>query len=222
MFISNNSHISHFIRNIHDHINQPCAGLGCVENEFPWKPHRIEFCASINNYPQSADRLYFSCVSTVNLSLYQLYFSHCINCIFLVYQLYISHYMSCIYLVYQHYISHCISCISLTVLTVFLSQHQLYFSHSIDCTSHIIYWWHISYRVEFWAGINNYPQSVDRAPGGCNLTVTTSTQELLYSLLYSTVFSVFSPGGCDLTVTTSTREIIKFSYPSYFSSSSSL
>ena len=53
----------------HDHINQPCAGLGCVEKEFPWKPHRIQFCASINNYPQSVDRLYFShiinCISPI-------------------------------------------------------------------------------------------------------------------------------------------------------------
>ena len=162
MFLTLERMFQHVHRNIIlDHIDQPCAGLGCVEIEFPWKPHRIEFCASINNYPQSADRLYFShsinCISfltkTVFPSLHQQYFSHSIN-----------------------HISQLINCISLTVSAIFLSLYQHYFSHliacitwtspvSTDCTFLILL-----YRFEFWAGINNYPQSVDRAPGGWDST----------------------------------------------------
>ena len=101
--------LKHVHRNIIlDHINQPCAGLGCVEIEFPWKPHRIEFCASINNYLQSADRLYFS---------------HSINCI--------SFTTSTVFLLlYQQYFSHNIICISLTISTVFLSLGCLYYLYS--------------------------------------------------------------------------------------------
>ena len=215
MFLTLERMFQHVHRNIIlDHIDQPCAGLGCVEIEFPWKPHRIEFCASINNYPQSADRLYFShsinCISfltkTVFLSLHQQYFSHSIN-----------------------HISQLINCISLTVSAIFLSLYQHYFSHLIACitwTSPAIYWLHISYIVvqirilgrdqqlstECWSG-----------SWGVRLNcLTTSTVDTSTSLLWLHL-SRSETGGCDLTVTTSTRELIKFSFncSSFFSSSSS-
>ena len=136
-------------------------------------------------------------LSTVFLSLYQLCFFQCVNCISFtvsLFQMYFSHSIKCISLtesivflsLHQMYFYHCINSISFTVSTVFISLYQLYIYHCINCNS--LTWLlvvpvHVSYtflyRVEFCSGIDNYPQSVDRAPGGCDLTVTTSTREIV-------------------------------------------
>ena len=108
-----------------------------------WKPYRIELCPSINKYLQRAYRLYFSWLSKIFLLIYQLYFKWCINYI---------------HSVNKNYIFPPKRFSVVLVLPKILNP-------SISPT------W--VQRVEFKGGITNYPQSVDRAPGARDLTVTT-------------------------------------------------
>ena len=74
-----------------------------------------------------------------------------------------------------------IGCISLTLSTVFLPLYQMYFFPLFA---------HLLCRVEFWRGLNNYPQSVDRTLGGCDLTVTTSMRGIVEFSSCSSSFKI--------------------------------